>query len=947
VAGFKDFLKKEAGNTLKGGLGKAFVGFDVANLVVAENKLKAVGQLLKNLILLRLTMATAFAGLFSMMKSGIRSLVTDTGALNAAMDKLRKISAGTRELQNLIGTLKETKRYMGELVKISEKKLVPIEELVAAAKGMKILSQGTMGTVKDLEKMVDLSRATGRGLVETTDAVTQLKRDLQDGKPIDSSADALERMGAMSASSAQKLKTLQETGATLNSQLEFMNSGLDAAAKAGSGFEQSLEGLNQKLAESEELMKSKFGESFLEGERKSTEAAIKLNERLAEILGVVGEALSKVGSAGSGIRDTMLTKLLSLPGVLPATKVLTNTLTAAVTAASALGAISAGKFLYKGGKAAMSSIRGFDATASASNMLTRSVAMREAGATGIRGLAASGLEAGAVGLSKGAAYASRATSGIGGKIGSGLGRVIKGGGYLYLAAEAAMAVNASREREAALKKLKDSNSSMETSMAGQIAAVRSLSDAQKALIDSTNQLTAAREAAADPSGDSRVTGQDNLHVRRSAFLRNEAMNKLMGLSAAPDSDRLARDRRVGEISAQQQLSRATGEDRARLTEAAAEKARMRLFERDTFTKDKKSMAALEIAAASGDQGAIGELGRRRNTSGSSLMRESQALESDRATKGGTPAFAAREARYKEREAYIMGASGEDVAAAEEEARSAKLQSEADERSLATQEKINALKSEGVQRAKDIRLIEEEALDAEIEAAIKSGNKTGAQAMTGQREAAKTAANAADKEEEQASNRADTELKIALLKERGFALAEKESALRRQQLLDELKAIPAGDVEAVKRKQAEIAGLDTDTKLRREERASSDIDQQIELTRQKGQLTGNSKMAQGADDFAAYKEKYDQLIGEGRDPDQAKAIASRFTQNSISLESLSGQSSLNAAAAVSSMARIGGGGGVEAVGGDRLLTATERGNSLLEKIESYTKFLEKSRDMSIQ
>ena len=95
MSGFKDFLKREASENSAGLLGKGFVAFDIGNLVAGKNKLEAIKRLFIDLILLRPVMAAGFAGLFLAMGKGIRSVVHDTGSLEAA---LKKLQAGENRL---------------------------------------------------------------------------------------------------------------------------------------------------------------------------------------------------------------------------------------------------------------------------------------------------------------------------------------------------------------------------------------------------------------------------------------------------------------------------------------------------------------------------------------------------------------------------------------------------------------------------------------------------------------------------------------------------------------------------------------------------------------------------------------------------------------------------------------------------------------------------------
>ncbi len=109
----------------------------------------------------------------------------------------------------------------------------------------------------------------------------------------------------------------------------------------------------------------------------------------------------------------------------------------------------------------------------------------------------------------------------------------------------------------------------------------------------------------------------------------------------------------------------------------------------------------------------------------------------------------------------------------------------------------------------------------------------------------------------------------------------------------------------------------------------------ELRRQDAQLKGDGRTIQKINDLKIYTDKYQQLIGEGFNPAQANEAASKFASNSIQLNDIDSRSATDKARAISSLTKIGGGGGVETGGGrDPLLTAAQRQIQLHEQANAY-------------
>ena len=107
-------------------------------------------------------------------------------------------------------------------------------------------------------------------------------------------------------------------------------------------------------------------------------------------------------------------------------------------------------------------------------------------------------------------------------------------------------------------------------------------------------------------------------------------------------------------------------------------------------------------------------------------------------------------------------------------------------------------------------------------------------------------------------------------------------------------------------------------------------------------SGDLRGAQKMEDQAAYKDLYDQLVSEGRDREAAAALAQSAISDKLAIESNGVNLEASKAAAVSSLARIGGGGRVGPGAGDVTKTLMERQVAVQMKMEEHLAEIRKAK-----
>ncbi len=88
---FTDFIKKNAAQNASGMGGVLLGASAIASIASGESALKVFGNTLKEVIFGMASFKLIGASMFFGMGKGIRSLVSDTGSLQAAIDKLKQI----------------------------------------------------------------------------------------------------------------------------------------------------------------------------------------------------------------------------------------------------------------------------------------------------------------------------------------------------------------------------------------------------------------------------------------------------------------------------------------------------------------------------------------------------------------------------------------------------------------------------------------------------------------------------------------------------------------------------------------------------------------------------------------------------------------------------------------------------------------------------------------
>lgn len=263
--GLNDFIKENASEGAKqfksgtgAALGAVFMAEDLKNLATGEQRLKSIWNIVKNIVFAKPVMHAAFAGMFAALGKGVKSVLHDTGSLDAALRKLAKMQELQKVFAPLVGGAAQAKKRVAELANLAASRNLRFESVADAAKNLMVMSRGALGSAKDLDKLADMALVTGESITDLADVSARLHSTLREGMGISGVTEEMRAMSMISSVAAEKLTDLQRAGATMGQVLE-------EAAKAQDDFKAGLTGVTEEVKlveEAYESAKKKMAEGF-------------------------------------------------------------------------------------------------------------------------------------------------------------------------------------------------------------------------------------------------------------------------------------------------------------------------------------------------------------------------------------------------------------------------------------------------------------------------------------------------------------------------------------------------------------------------------------------------------------------------------------------------------------------------------------------------------------
>jgi len=740
-----------------GGPGPVEGAMLAAALTQSEGKARALAKAVKDIAIWRLTpMVVTLGGAFLAVRGTVRAIVRDSGALEAAWQRMARLKLYQNQLAPLVGGIAQARQKLGELVVFANRFKLPLGEVVAAQRALIVMGQGALSSGRALETAKNIARTTGVGIAAAAQAYANLHRALAGGAPVAEAAQEMRGLGAMTAQTAREIGNLQESGAGTTAVLAALAAGLAATTTTTTDMSAGIGELEAKLDKTRETMAAAFGEPFLEAEAKSIERSIATAENLVPVMKTLGQTLAAVTTTGSGLTGWIKEQASAVPGLAAGVGFLAKSFVVVGTAVSAAGLVAGARTLWMLGAAALAAARSMSTATLATRLHSMAATARLAAIRATTQgdlLAARAHHLYAATLLRGAAATTlvgNASAAAGSKVRGFFAAFISNPIGLAIAAVVAVVAGIWQVNEAmkaqrqAVKDLADANAEVAAKLGQQVKDIKSVDDAQQALIDSTNALAEARLklAAIDAVLKGKATKEqkalagenvsENLrteqvrNVRGLAARKGEASGKLGyergHLAPSKNMDEVARDRARQALALDQQqkdfvLNRATGADKVGKLRAEAGRKGGLAGEAAQYALETAHWKDAEKEAM-GSKGKLASIAALRRNSKSTLIRDEQALADLRANKKADPkAIAAAQTALTLKREYVQ-ANGDprEAARLNEEADSAEKMERLRKIGLEGAQKEADLRREGLQRTEDEARIKIETLTAEASAA---------------------------------------------------------------------------------------------------------------------------------------------------------------------------------------------------------------------------------------
>ena len=288
---------------VSGPLNKIFLAGYIRDVATAENKWKAVFSVIKDIALFRIIWPAALIAGFSAMGKAVRSILHDTGSLDAALRRLQTIQGFQRVFTPLLGGLSAAKQRVAELVSFTDRnRLFPLEETAEASRRLEVFTRGTYSGTQALTTIQLAAVQSNQGIADVADAVGQFYAELREGKPVDAAAESLRQMGVISQDTASRLTRLQSAGASVQDVMGDLTATMAGSRPEGAG--EDLTTVQRRQEEAGKRLQEAFGKPFTQDEiqniKNYTDALTAVTPvvgRVASFYAVLSDGLSTVRSS--------------------------------------------------------------------------------------------------------------------------------------------------------------------------------------------------------------------------------------------------------------------------------------------------------------------------------------------------------------------------------------------------------------------------------------------------------------------------------------------------------------------------------------------------------------------------------------------------------------------------------------------------------------------------
>jgi hypothetical protein len=236
----------------------------------------------------------ALLGIMTALLKVTVSLVRETGLYAKGIQQAASIERIESAFTTLYRSSARAKQEIKTLLDFANRTPFRYDSILEAGRTLLVLTRGAFAGAAALKKVGDVSAATGSDIQDTAFWLGKLFNYLQSGRSVGNLLFRLQDMGIITGELANKLEALETQGASFGQKWAAVEQEIGRANGAMQEENRSLDGLQARLQRTSEMLAKGFGTPFLEQEKASTYAAIKLYESFIPLLTQIGQETAAV-----------------------------------------------------------------------------------------------------------------------------------------------------------------------------------------------------------------------------------------------------------------------------------------------------------------------------------------------------------------------------------------------------------------------------------------------------------------------------------------------------------------------------------------------------------------------------------------------------------------------------------------------------------------------------
>jgi hypothetical protein len=236
---------------------------------------------------------------------GIRKGVTESGVLQAALQRLDQTKVLTAQFTSILGSISAARTRVGELFAFVANSKFNFGDVAGASRAISILSNGAEGGISTLSMLGKVADTTGNNLQSVGLAYGQFISQARNGQDIAGTVSELRNMGVISESTASQLINLQRSGASGAILINAFKDSIAAVAATSRGTGETIEQLQDRVDKLKGAMAAGFGQSWTAQEARNLRNQATLYEALIPAVTKLGDMLEFVSRPAVNLKNAL------------------------------------------------------------------------------------------------------------------------------------------------------------------------------------------------------------------------------------------------------------------------------------------------------------------------------------------------------------------------------------------------------------------------------------------------------------------------------------------------------------------------------------------------------------------------------------------------------------------------------------------------------------------